>query len=211
VGSEEAKYVLHKNFVCSKSDFFRAAMEGEWKESKEKVVRLPNVQPATFTIYIGWIYAGILDLQSEPEPPQRSSASKVPNPEVANATFDTLVDAYALGEMVQDAGFRNGLVNELIKAVEGFSVIPSATTVSGMWIKVSEGSKLARLMVDYWCSCNYSKKPYRDSRAGLPSGFMAEMAAVSVEEIDTGRAKRRPINRPKCFYHDHKTDADKCE
>jgi len=43
LGAGAKKYSLHKDALTAHSDYFRKALQGPWKESQERVVRLDDV------------------------------------------------------------------------------------------------------------------------------------------------------------------------
>ncbi|KAF2769795.1 hypothetical protein EJ03DRAFT_256699, partial [Teratosphaeria nubilosa] len=55
---QEKRFTVYKNIITAHFQFFRAACNGGFKEAKEKVVRLPEVEPATFECFLQWIYTG---------------------------------------------------------------------------------------------------------------------------------------------------------
>lgn len=63
VGSGEAakKYVIHKNVLCSKSEFFQKMFSNGFLESTELVAHLPEDHPETFEVFLGWIYRDIIE------------------------------------------------------------------------------------------------------------------------------------------------------
>ncbi|KAL9024693.1 MAG: hypothetical protein Q9180_007835 [Flavoplaca navasiana] len=56
VGPEETPFRIHKGLLCSKSEYFRAAFEGSFKETTEKSVHLRDDDPAVFQFYASLIY-----------------------------------------------------------------------------------------------------------------------------------------------------------
>lgn len=44
VGAGEERFTVHKDVICVKSKFFRAACSDRWQEGQEKVVRLPEAR-----------------------------------------------------------------------------------------------------------------------------------------------------------------------
>ncbi|KAL8693323.1 MAG: hypothetical protein Q9218_001842 [Villophora microphyllina] len=56
VGSDEKPFYVHKALLCSRSEFFRAAFGGLFKEATEKQVRLPDEDPELFPQYLLWVY-----------------------------------------------------------------------------------------------------------------------------------------------------------
>ncbi|KAL8890625.1 MAG: hypothetical protein Q9215_002271 [Flavoplaca cf. flavocitrina] len=57
VGPEKTPFRIHKGLLCSKSEYFRAALEGFFKESTEKSVHLRDEDPGIFQFYATWIYS----------------------------------------------------------------------------------------------------------------------------------------------------------
>jgi hypothetical protein len=49
-------FALHKTLVCKRSKFFRASLSGDWKESHERKVHLPEEDPDIFKFYIQSLY-----------------------------------------------------------------------------------------------------------------------------------------------------------
>jgi hypothetical protein len=56
VGEEEASFYVHRNVICESSSFFKAALNGTFKESAEGKVILPEDDPDTFERFLQWIY-----------------------------------------------------------------------------------------------------------------------------------------------------------
>ena len=57
VGVEKVIYYANENELC-KLSFFRAALQGGFKESSEKIIRLPEDDPDAVAILIGYLYTG---------------------------------------------------------------------------------------------------------------------------------------------------------
>lgn len=117
--------MLYKNIVCDSSDFFRAAVNGGWKESKEQIVRLPEVDPDVFEIYAARLLTGKVDVLSTLR--NNGTAGLVDYkdfPEVEQAKLDNaLIRSFALGDVLQDVTFRNSIIDEFLIVTE--ATIPS--------------------------------------------------------------------------------------
>lgn len=55
VGPESQRFDLHKGLICARSDFFRAALNGHFKEAEGKI-ELPEQDPETFKYFVNWLY-----------------------------------------------------------------------------------------------------------------------------------------------------------
>lgn len=60
VGPDEKRFDVHKELLCSVSDFFSAALNGGFKEAATGVVKLPEQDTETFQYFVHWLYSGKL-------------------------------------------------------------------------------------------------------------------------------------------------------
>jgi hypothetical protein len=56
VGQEGVIFHVHENMLVRRSAFFRKALSGEWKESKDRTVELPENDPSTVALYCQAVY-----------------------------------------------------------------------------------------------------------------------------------------------------------
>ena len=59
VGSEKQRFDIHKGLICSRSEFFKAAFTGNFKEV-DGTIKLPEQDPAIFKYFVYWLYTGCL-------------------------------------------------------------------------------------------------------------------------------------------------------
>ena len=60
VGAEKEHFVVHQSYLCSKSPYFEKALSGSFQEAITRFVRLPDVSPILFRIFVAWLYHGTL-------------------------------------------------------------------------------------------------------------------------------------------------------
>ncbi|KAF6241679.1 hypothetical protein HO173_000390 [Letharia columbiana] len=60
VGPVKQRFEIHKRLICSRSDFFKAAFTGNFKEADDGTLTLPEEDPATFKYFVYWLYTGSL-------------------------------------------------------------------------------------------------------------------------------------------------------
>ena len=99
IGDKAKRFVIHKNVVCSTSSFFKAACGGTWKESKEKAIKLPEVDEDANLAY------------------SIVHAAK----RVGAAAFDAILKSYILGDFFDDKRFYNALVNKALLISHDFN------------------------------------------------------------------------------------------
>lgn len=56
VGEEQASFYVYRNVICESSSFFKAALNGAFKEGVECKVTLPEDDPDVFEQFLQWIY-----------------------------------------------------------------------------------------------------------------------------------------------------------
>lgn len=56
---EKHRFDLHKGLIRSRSDFFKAAFMGNFKEA-DGTLTIPEQCPATFKYFVDWLYTGSL-------------------------------------------------------------------------------------------------------------------------------------------------------
>jgi hypothetical protein len=63
VGKDDTqkKFHVHESLITARSLFFRNALQGNWKEAQDRVVKLTKDDPEVFSLYLQGLYAGHLD------------------------------------------------------------------------------------------------------------------------------------------------------
>ena len=112
--------------------------------------------------------------------------------------------------MIQDNPFCNALVDEAITLYDQALWRSTAGNIDHLWETLPHNSKMTRLHVDMWIYVHAVQKiPFRQWQKHIPQGFVSEIAIVCMEE--RSMMEHRPSSRPRCFYHVHESDADKCK
>jgi hypothetical protein len=62
VGPEKVALRVHKDLICSKSEFFRACLETDFSEAGSKTVALPEDGIEQVEAFLTWIYRGTFEL-----------------------------------------------------------------------------------------------------------------------------------------------------
>ncbi|KAG9190461.1 hypothetical protein G6011_08549 [Alternaria panax] len=72
IGPDKTIFRIHKDILCKKSEYFRTAYDGRWKESEQRVT-LEDVEVGLFQLFVHWLYkedlalddAGLLTIADE--------------------------------------------------------------------------------------------------------------------------------------------------
>ncbi|KAK3112819.1 hypothetical protein LTR53_010500 [Teratosphaeriaceae sp. CCFEE 6253] len=139
VGIERRVFLVHEQLLCSRSAFFQAALNKEWKEGQKRKVELPEEDCSDFSRYVHWLYSGKLAVkQSTGEP-----------------LYHVRVALYILGEKIIDSRFQDSVVNAIIATTRetvgpGNRVYPNMRNVRRIYKNTPEGSPARRLLVDMY-------------------------------------------------------------
>ncbi|KAM0717913.1 hypothetical protein Q7P37_006245 [Cladosporium fusiforme] len=162
VGEKEKPFVAHRDIICDKSKFFRAACSKNWRESQERVVRLPEVDEETFHSYLDWIYRNkIVYMGSEREP----------------ATKDFhYIRLYLLGEYLLDVNLRNEIMSSLSRGVSRSMTKPNVEVVEYIWERTAPSSLLRTWMADLTAYNTTSMKSFEASIGEYPEAYVHAVA-----------------------------------
>ncbi|CAI7619031.1 unnamed protein product [Penicillium viridicatum] len=165
VGTSKEPFHVHESVLCTSSHFFKAAMSGSWKESKEHTIELPEDDPKAFAIYSHWLYfAGI--------PGLREAAKKGESAKQSAQEYYDLVSAYVLGDKLLDAKFQNSVIDAIIDTCSTADsrdrklYFPDADAVSHAYNNTTKSSKIRQMLValylhaagDEWLSEEHPKE-----------------------------------------------------
>jgi hypothetical protein len=146
VGPDQYEHTVHKDLFCEKSPYFSTATKEHWQEGQEGRVTLPlpNDDPAVFALYIQWVYRGRIFCRQD-------MGDTGGNRE----EIDLLIEAFVLGEKLQDQEFRDALVDCLIHAVDtpdgqDKRWYPTPSAVDRAYRGTPDSSPLRRLLVDMY-------------------------------------------------------------
>jgi len=130
VGADRTKFVIHKDLLTSKSEFFRAALTGDWEESKSQKVHLPEDDPAAFEMFAHWLYFTEVDF------------------EVNDRAFTTLSEAWFLGDKLQAIAFKIAVINEFVPTMYKTERLTTLQNIKDIYSRTLPNSPLRRLIVD---------------------------------------------------------------
>jgi hypothetical protein len=94
---------------------------------------------------------------------------------------------YVLGDVLQDEGFKNAVIDAIVEVATKSNVYPTAfTSINSVYENTSKSAMLRKLMVDFWAFC-YSTKwfEFEQCKGGdgpYPSEYLYEVLRVAVKE-----------------------------
>lgn len=161
-------FTVHTDPLKDSSDFFRAALDGDWLERSEGKIDLPDDDPSIFQIFIHWMYAKEIDLEQGPKEPR--PWRDIPTSDLTAS--DVLIDCFILDDKRGAVRFRNDVIDALIAAKSESHSLPDLIAISYAFENTPLISPLRTLLEDIW---TWDAENYEISRLdphSLPSAFL---------------------------------------
>jgi len=166
VGEEEHRFTAHKDMLCAKSKFFKAACSKVWASGREKIVRQPEGAPEDFQIYVEWVYTSKISLDTDDLDEQQVR----------------LMDLYILADVIDDYQLRNATMKRLIaNARMGIKNFPREQLLK-VYAATMAGSPLRRFIVN-WALTTFDRDKIESYIAHEPAEFVQELAVAAVEQV----------------------------
>ncbi|KAF2241953.1 hypothetical protein BU26DRAFT_391005, partial [Trematosphaeria pertusa] len=180
-GEQAQSIWVHKDLICSRSAFFSKALNGNWKEAEEKVVKLPEDDVEIFELYVQLLYTGLL-----PEKEKEVSEEEKPIDYHLVSEYKQLCKLYVFCDKVQDVFSKNKIVDAIIEATEekqkdGLERYPSSTCISLIYDGTTRSSAMRRLLVDFYIEQGWSKWLGEKDAEVLPKDFLFDVAQGMLE------------------------------
>lgn len=194
-------FKVHEGFLCRSSPFFERRLTRQPdRTAAEKKVELLTVKPADFALYMQWLYRRRVSVaQGQP------------------ALYGPLIDAYLLGELVEDVDFKDAVMDRITDSInaeagkgadESSKVLPYMHT-RRVYQGTVRGSALRRLLVDVHLAEGRACW-YRSADGDGPAPWhdlesLSDIAAAlnGCRAPGLGRRDAPPYRTQPCAYHDH--------
>lgn len=146
-GPDARAFAVHLDHLIKSSDYFKAAMGGEWIEGDSEKISLEEDDPKVFQYYMDFLYS------------QGLNATRPANFDAAEGLLSGLLDAYILSDKLQDDEFGNIVMNAILVLCntvfpgpkagdrERFLVIDTEM-ISKAWSNLPKDSPLRRFILD---------------------------------------------------------------
>jgi hypothetical protein len=189
---------VHKDLLCQKSPYFSAAANDCWKEGQEGRVPLSDDDPAAFALYVQWLYRGRI-----------FSARDMSDTGGNQEEIDLLVEAFVLGEKLQDRDFKDAIIDSLIHAVDtpdeqDTRWYPRSTTIDRAYRGTPESSPLRKLLVNMLFFHGHAD--WLDGATN--TDFLRDLAKEFLQDRGdfVTRTDRTRSQLAGCSYHSHGTE-----
>ena len=189
-GLHPGRFSIHEEIICARSEFFKRALNGKWTESEERVVKLPEDDPKTFSIYTNLVYTGLVLTDNLDKPRTVTTICD---------EFDVLGKLYVLCEKLQDRAAKNSAVESLLEVSEETDerdnvTVPRFDTIMLVYQGTCAGSLGRRLVVELWRNLPVDYLTKCSDK--LPKEFLADLVISMKTQLDGDQVKvTRPLDK----------------
>lgn len=187
-GTEETRdFVVHEHILRAHSSLFEAALGRDWKESNERLIKLPAAIPHAFDIYVHWVYLHQLELTVEN----------------GVTGIEDLIDAYVLGDVLQDGDFRDRVIDGIMTRQRG-KVDDIRAWVKHVYENTKEKDPLRTFAIDSVVYCRKeSWKVSEQQNKDVPEEALWDIIATIHKANGNVTYTSAPFKKNLCHYHVH--------
>lgn len=200
------KYNVQKAFLTYYSGYFSKALNGTWKEARDKVVRLADIEPAIFNLFIEWLYTQNLPNLTTLDANEINASNQL-----------WKIKLYAFADRFAVSRLRTALNLEIVKdAAPPHLSMWTYTAIIYAFANLPSTDPLLDLFVDIhyiYLSDKVNNPEARGWLDRLPREFLLRF----FKKVGTERRSHRQFRLTKsyaidfCSYHEHTTDQQKRE
>jgi hypothetical protein len=144
-GDQLQTFDVHEDIITARSPFFKKAMSGDWKEAQDRLVKLPDDNPAIFQLYVHLLYTNMLAVVPDPLPPNYTGSNE----------HVKLAKLYVLAEKLQDIDTKNTVLEAMLLATrqtrsDGKCYYPGNGPICLIYAGTVPGSPMRKLLVDFY-------------------------------------------------------------
>ena len=149
-------------------------MNGNWVESKDRLVKLPEADVKVFGVYTNMVYTNKLTSRD-------ASSEERTTKKTLYEEYVFLSKLYVLAESLQDTLAKNDVVKAMVAVAketptDGSWVIPPTAAVKILYEGTSANDGARKLFVDLWKCASLSRLSEKSQR--LPYEFLCDLAMV---------------------------------
>lgn len=112
VGAEGKEFLVPKDLLVARTDFFKAACSQQWLTDGSKPIRLPEDKPAVFCLYLRFLYTGG-DLGLDDDNDEDDEGSQETE-ETLSTEMKMLMRFYVLVDKLGDRAAIRSVIDELV-------------------------------------------------------------------------------------------------
>jgi hypothetical protein len=188
---------VHKELLCEHSPYFQASVKEEWIDPENRIIPLPDDKPYIVNLYVQWIYSDRI-LSRNPSATEAHGSTEL----------NTLVYAFVFGEKIQDARFKDAVIDAVIKCTltpgkDGTTWFPGVKAINHAFEGTPPESPLRRLLVDLWARNGRADWDRKGLNSDFTTTLIGELFAHREQRFDPHPTDGKTST---CSYHQHGDD-----
>ena len=195
VGKEKRVFKIHHNLLCSASDYFKAALNGQFKEAEEQKIELLEEKPAVLESFQLWLYTNSILDEGESVP---------------TLGWYLLIGIYTFAESRLIAALQNHAIDMIIRKANWADVVPAQ---SAIYRDTVPGSRLRTLAVDMAASIGLlSEWQWTGSEDTLydSTEYLVDLVKALYKQNTTKHPREKNFWKIRCNYHTHGEGEPRC-
>lgn len=193
VDSDAKDFHVHEDALRRHSEFFRAALIGDWNEAREGIVRLPEEDPEVFDTFVTFVYSGRVNVPQDTD----CSTDKVDSDELG-----ALADCWLLADRMISQSFKDAVADALTKRIVRTGMVP-LDMPEIIYAHTSIPCGIKRLLVDV-AVLGWNEGDFRDQSHN--TDLVAFLAETTIRALNMTTAEKNGDYSwadMGCKYHDH--------
>jgi hypothetical protein len=190
VGPNEELFSIHTDFLVDKSRFFAAVCSKKYLES-DSIIRLREVSPDSFRLYLGWVYSHDLKFTSDPRDDDNDDDDQAHPYEQAK-----FCELYLLADLLNDVRLRNRTMEILVTQMRS---LPHPHTIWRVYERTASKSLMREMLVDK-AIMRIDRSDFARDIGEYPPEFVQDVA-IQLLHRDRGGSQEQFVARLP-FYQD---------
>ena len=198
VGQEKTQFHFHKGLLCKASPYFRAALEGGFKEAEMQIIEWPEEKATIVKVFQVWLYSGSVSLLPEDEA----------------RPWGILVSLYVLAEGHDLPALENSIIDYILRNVEQENLALHPFALGPSYNTIRPQASLRKLVVDLASAAFLVMNDYPQLRKSwsiaLPRELLEDLVVALCEVTATKKRKVDPfilIMENKANYYSVRSNA----
>ncbi|KAK4143370.1 uncharacterized protein C8A04DRAFT_37563 [Dichotomopilus funicola] len=189
VGPDETPFGIQKDFLCSRSTFYKKHFDETPDEGLENLVRLPNTSVEVFAYAQNFLYTGTVF----------PALDKLPS-------YDILIGVWKLGHDLGIDGLCDAALEAMIECRRVTQHIPATPLLVQVWKETPEGSSIRRLLLTWTAEYMRSSETRAEFARSLPQEVLSElvvaMSSLNLPPLQLDGDSTVPTSQRRSVPHD---------
>lgn len=161
VGPDETPFGIQKDFLCSRSTFYKKHFDETPDEELENLVRLPDTSVEVFAYAQNFLYTGNVF----------PALDRLPS-------YDILIGVWKLGHDLGIDGLCDAALEAMIECRRVTQHIPATPLLVQVWKETPEGSSIRRLLLTWTAEYMRSSETRAEFARSLPQEVLSELVVA---------------------------------